>query len=436
MRLSRAAATLLLCSSWVSAQVVAPAEIGDPQMRQLQEKHLKELKLFTQAADALQFPYRFYFSRALDLSEKEQQRHDQRSIQFDHYQNKVVLKITGNYYASYSTALLKPEERARQTYKDVILPLLQAAVPPLEKVEEIQAFAFEVSHHVRKKVIGVSSEGVENVVVIVPQKTAVRLVAARDPATQQALISEGEAFLNAAPISLWPREGVEFASAPAPPAPVKASQPAPTVSPKLLSTVSGSSPVLAKAIPAVADAELLRTSPPPNSSPARDTSPDALKSIQASYQATLDRMVQELNSQAHFVRYAPPALIPFHNGLFLQLSVTTSLPESANGSQYKLAALAFDQHIAHLIRPALSYFKEDRGDIDGIDFSTSVRLGSGQSSEGSSVAVEFIFPLKLLREYAQFDYTGQQLIDASYVLINGERVGLNLQIAEAGSQLK
>ena len=164
---------------------------------------------------------------------------------------------------------------------------------------------------------------------------------------------------------------------------------------------------------------------------ARDTSPEALKTLQQSYQSTLDRMVQELESQAHFVRYAPPAFIPFHAALYLQLSVTTTLPETAAGSQYRLAALAFDQHIAHLIRPALAYFK-DRDDFDGIDFSTSLRLAGDQSSQGSPVAVEFIFPLKLLRAYADFDVTGQQLIDGSFVLINGERVTLSLQVAEAG----
>jgi hypothetical protein len=33
--------------------------------------------------------------------------------------------------------------------------------------------------------------------------------------------------------------------------------------------------------------------------------------------------------------------------------------------------------------------------------------------------------------YERYDCTGQQLIEAGSVLINGERVGLDLQIAEA-----
>jgi hypothetical protein len=39
-----------------------------------------------------------------------------------------------------------------------------------------------------------------------------------------------------------------------------------------------------------------------------------------------------------------------------------------------------------------------------------------------------------LRRYEQYDITGQQLINAGFVLINGERVGLELQNAESGQR--
>ena len=74
--------------------------------------------------------------------------------------------------------------------------------------------------------------------------------------------------------------------------------------------------------------------------------------------------------------------------------------------------------------------------LDGIDFSTTVRPSAGPSAEVASVAVEFILPLRSLRAYEQFDCTGQQLIDAGFVLINGERVSLNLQFAEADFQVR
>ena len=39
-----------------------------------------------------------------------------------------------------------------------------------------------------------------------------------------------------------------------------------------------------------------------------------------------------------------------------------------------------------------------------------------------------------LRRYEKYDITGQQLINAGFVLINGERVGLELQSAESDTR--
>jgi hypothetical protein len=419
---------LLLAVVAGRAQVLAPEEIRDPEMRALQQKYRNELKLITSAAAAHSFPYNFYFSRKLDLEEKDQKQSDQRSVQFDRYQGRVVLKITGNYFASYSAELFKPEERARQTYESVMLPLLRAAVQALEKADVPQAFALEISHHVRKKMLGVSSEGVENVVLVLPKESAKRLVTSADPRAREAAVFEGEAYLNTKPISFWPRPeetSPKAAASKTPPADGAAphvAAPDPAVS-SFLRQVIGLPNVAAKVAP-----ERLE-----QASPTQDSTPEAVKDLQKTYQPALDRMVQELESQAHFVSYAPPAFIPFHNGVYLQVSVSTTLAQAPAGSQYKQAALAFDQHIAHLIRPVLAYFKERRGDFDGIDFSTTVRFASGQGADASPLAVEFISPLKPLSAYAGFDSTGQQLIDASFVLINGERVSLNLQAAETGS---
>jgi len=281
-------------------------------------------------------------------------------------------------------------------------------------------------------VLGVSSEGVENVVLILPKDAALLLVGTTDPKLQRAAIFEGQTYLNAVPISFWPRPEVEVAHA-QPAAAKAAPQPSELiVSPRLTKDL-GSPDRLALVSPAVVAKQPAAV--PLNEPVAADTSPEAMKTLQSAHQADLDKMVQELNPQAHFVRYAPPAFIPFHSGLYLQLSMTTTLPLSAAGSQYKLAALAFDQNVAHLIRPVLAYIKT-QGDFEGVDFSTSVRLLGDQSSDSSAVAVEFIFPLVLLQKYAQYDSTGQQLIDASFVLINGERVSLNLQLAEAAFQLQ
>ncbi len=164
--------------------------------------------------------------------------------------------------------------------------------------------------------------------------------------------------------------------------------------------------------------------PAPTPAPAAaapEPTPDALKGLQTSYQETLDKMVRELDQTAHFVSYAPPVFVNFHKAIYLQLSVTTTIAATEPASRYRAAALAFDEHIAHLIRPVLACFKESP-QFAGIDFSTTVKP-AGQ-------AVEYIFDMANLHCYAQFDCTGQQIVNSGFVLINGERVTLDLEGAE------
>jgi hypothetical protein len=169
--------------------------------------------------------------------------------------------------------------------------------------------------------------------------------------------------------------------------------------------------------------------PPPI--PVRDSSPQEIAALQSSIQGASNHMLKELEPDAHFVSYAPPAFIPFHHKVYLELSMTTALSEPPDTSRYKLAALSFDEHISPLIRRALTYFPGDQN-FDGISFSTTVRLRTrpGASPSTKALSVEFFFPLESLRRYESYDCTGQQLMNDGIVLINGERVQLDLQLAE------
>jgi hypothetical protein len=76
-------------------------------------------------------------------------------------------------------------------------------------------------------------------------------------------------------------------------------------------------------------------------------------------------------------------------------------------------------------------FQRREPQFDGIGFSTTIHLAGKAASSNGSEAVEFVSPFSALHRYEKYDCSGQQLIDASAVLINGERVSLDLQIAEA-----
>ena len=386
-----------------AAQVLAPAEILDPAMKELQQKHLAELKAAAVDITTHKYPYKFYLSRTLDVTARQEQLTDQRSIRFAKFQDKTVLQVTGNYFAAYPDTTMNQSERVKRTYQDVMLPILRATAARLEKEPMMDAFAIEVSHHVRKRVLGVTVETQENVAVIVPRAAGESVATGTDPSDEIRALKQASVYVDSRPVSLWPESAPEKAAAVAsqPPAAPPSSPPAPT----------------APAMP----------------SPARDVSVEALGKQQASYQESLDRMLKELDAQAHFVSYAPPALIAFRNQSYLQLSVTTTLSPSEGGSQYRIAALAFDRHISHLIRPVLAYFQQ-APEFDGIVFSSTARVPGGQADPALTQSVEYFFPFAELRRYEQYDITGQQLINSGFVLINGERVGLDLQAAESNAR--
>src|SRR5437868_5760671 len=185
----------LLATGMSAAQVVAPVEIKDPELRSLQFKYMDDLKSVGAEINNTSFPYPFYLSRKLDLDEQQQKSADQRSIRFDHYSGRTVLALTGNYYAAYSTEQLNKDQRARSTFLAVVEPILKMAVPKFQTNADVKGYAVEISHHIRGKVMGVSMERPENVLVFFPQNAALKLLLAKDDTARQAALLEGQFFL-------------------------------------------------------------------------------------------------------------------------------------------------------------------------------------------------------------------------------------------------
>ena len=401
-------------SAVLVAQVLTPVELSDPKTQRLQQLYIKALVAIGSEIEAYKFPYPFYFSRILDIDQSKMRTSDQRSIHFDTYKSQTVLEITGNYYAAYSADRMEPYARLKETFQQVVMPVLQAAVPHFPDDSAFSAFAVEVSHHVREKTMGVSSEHPENVTVIIPVLSAQKLIDAKTDDQKQAAILEAQVFLNGTPYSLWLQEG-------APPEEWKESNaPRPADKKQSTETAVVTAQPAASSNPSVS-AGLMKTAPPT----LRIYRQEDLAQLERQNDDSISRMTKGLDKEAHFLAYAPPSFIGFRQGAYLQLSITTQLNAPAGTSRYKLAALAFDEHISHLVRPLLNYFSGDPG-FDGINFTSMIHIADGSSP----LAVEFFFPFRTMRCFASYDCTGQQLIDSGTVVINGERSALDLQIAE------
>src|SRR6516162_2026354 len=205
-------------SSLSSAQVVAPVEIKDSALRALQMQYMDDLKTAGAEINSIPFDYPFYLSRKLDLDEQAQKSADQRSLRFDTYEGKTVIAITGNYYAAYSAQHLSKEQRARATFLNVAVPILKATVPKFQANKDVKGYALEISHHILGKVMGVSMERPENLLIYLPQPAALKLLNAKDEEGEQAATLQGQFFVNAEPVSIWINgEGAQRSSAAAVP---------------------------------------------------------------------------------------------------------------------------------------------------------------------------------------------------------------------------
>ena len=450
MRKSLALSLLVICTAGAAAQVVAPDEISDPGLRVLQQSTMPQLKLIAQNITNHKFDYNFYFTRQLDIDEKKQKSSDQHSIRFEHFQGITVLAISGNYFGAYPANKFSEEQRARRTFFSVVLQLAKASVPILESDPRVQGFAFEVSHHVIGKAMGLPVERPENLMVYMPRAAAIKLVSAQDRASQQAALLESQVFLNAAPLNLWlsdegqpPRNEVENFQ----PVTLKPASLQPAVSGKVMAEILPEAPSVATAAPAPArklpaPAPTIAAPPipaavavtPVAAEPPRDVSAQALASLQSANQGISNHLAKDLATQAHFIPYAPPAFIAFRHQVYLELSLSTTLAENASASRYKLAALAFDDQISPLIRRVLTYFPKQQ-DFDGISFSTTLHTSTKPGAPRTEpISIEFFFALSAMHRYESYELTGQELLNSGVVLINGERVGLDLQQAEGGGR--
>ena len=417
---------LILAARITSAQVVPAVEIRDPELHALQQSSMSQLKQVGQNIAACHFSYPFYFSRKLDVDERQQQRIDQHSIRFERFDGAIVIAISGNYYGAYSALKFNEETRARETFLNVVLPILKATVPVFQNNPRVQGYAVEISHHVFGRTMGMPIERAENLMVYMPQAAAIKLIVAESKLQQQVAMLESEVFLNANRLDIWLTEEE-------PPAEITKSNPETVTSETAPAIQTIALERDAKAPPPPATKEPApdpKPIPSPPLAAMRDVSPEALAEISSSIRSVNDQIVKELEPQAHLVAYAPPAVIAFRNQAYLELSVNTAIAEPPGTSRYKLAALAFDDHISPLIRRVLAHFPGDQS-FDGISFSATVhRTVRTSGAQSAPLSVEFFFPLKDLRRYESYDCTSQQLLDAGTVLINGERVTLDLQFAE------
>jgi len=434
-------ALLLAFSAWPAFAQVSPAEVLNPDLKAVEQTYFQQLKTINQSIARTKFPFPFYLSRFVGLDPTQQAEADSRGLEFVRFQDRVILKVSGNYNAAYDTIRLTQNERSADTFRNVILPILSLVTAALPEDVACDGIGFEISHHTRTKDRSYDFEGKETLVVVLDRSDAWTLSRAGTDTERQEIVNRSKVFVSGVDygLSLTERDplNVQSLSRSVP------AKPDATSTARSSTAVARSSllkPVLAA--PAAPPAVPGPVEPAPSAasvSPSSPTPEEPKVAAPAPTQADADRLSEKYQAQLtalakvgavkfHFVNYAPPAFVVFHDKVALQITLRNSLQFGpAKGSIYKRAAQSFDLFLAPQLKDLSEKISADL-EFQLFDFSVLNKLSPG--AKGTSEAIEFICRRNALRQFVDAEITNQQLLDQSVVLVNGVRIALNLQLVE------
>ena len=423
-----------------SAQV-SPAEILNPDLKVLEETYFPQLKTLNQLISKTKFPFPFYLSRYVGLDPTQQAEADSRGLEFVRFQDRVILKVTGNYNAAYDTNRMTQNERAANTFRTVVLPILALTTTTLPQDIACDGIGFEISYHARSRERSYDFEGKENLVLVLDRIDAWALSGAATDPVRQEILNRNKIYVSGTDfgLSLTERDPLNVQalprSIPAKPDATSSARSSTLVARSPLLNLNHPLPAVSPAVaapadPAPANANPSSSSPkdsdPPLSLP-RSAPADADR-LNDKYQAQLTSLAKLGAAKFHFVDYAPPTFMVFRDQIALQMTLRNSLQFGpAKGSIYKRAAQSFDLFLAPQMKD-LSDRISPNVEFQFLDFSVLNKLSPGP--KGTSEAIEFICPRAAVKQFVNAEITNQQLLDQSIILVNGVRIALNLQLVE------
>src|SRR5215469_14289027 len=436
---------LAFCAIPGSAQV-SPTEILNPDLKALEQTYFQQLIGIKQSIAKIKFPFPFYVSRYVGLDPAKQAEADSRGLEFVRFADRAILKVSGNYNAAYDTLRLTQNERAAATFRSVILPILQVLAAALPEDLACDGIGFEIAHHTRTNDRSYDFEGKETLVVVFDRAGAWAMSRASGDAERQEILNRSKVFVSGVDygLSLNERDPLNVQTLPRsvpakPDATSSARSSSLTSHSLLLKPVNPSALAPPSAPPSVPVAAESAPAPAASAKPglpaAADPSPETPAPTQADadrldekYQSQLSALAKEGAAKFHFVAYAPPTFVLFHDHIALEMTLRNSLQFApVKGSIYKRAAVSFDLFLAPLLKDISERVSPDV-EFQLFDFSVLNKLSP--TAKGTSEAVEFICPRNALRQFVNAEITNQQLLDQSIVLVNGVRIALNLQLVE------
>lgn len=402
----------VISSGTAATAQVSPTEVKDARAKANEQKYMPQLVSLQKSIGAIEFPFTFRLARYLDARPGQRAALDSNGLEFVVFQQRIVLKVSGFYRVAFNSMQVTQGGRATQTFKQAVLPILQLITEQMPQNYDYDAIGFEILYDARDSSGSYDYEGHEVLTTVISRDDAFSLVQASTDAERQEILERSDVFVNG--------KGLELALGPHDPADADVlHRPGPRPAVQSASFTTSRSLRTANSTAVVSDV----TTPQRELIESLSADVDAMdlqRRLQAEVSAIRDGATRPAQQDA-----MPPSL-EIHDGqrmLHYTMQNTLSF-DTQRSSIYRRAAQSFDLFLAPGFKDIFYSVKEDAA-LDALHFSVLNRLGAEKSE-----TIEFICPIDSMRSFVEDKMTTQDLINKSVVLVNGVRIGLELQLVE------
>ena len=381
---------------------VLPSEVSNPRARAAESKYMSQLESLQQQIGSTSFPFPFQLTRYLN-AKAGRAAMDRDGLEFVNFQHHIVLKVSGIYRAAFQAGSQSENVRATRILEGAGIPLLRMVSQAVPDSDDYDGIGLEILYNTRDTTNEYSFEGKEVLSAVFSRADAAAFANTTSQATRQEILNRSDVYVN----------GQAFGVALGQPNPV-----APTEKEDR-------------------DEQLART---------EAKLAESAKLVRAAASRDADAITNESAATVEVAKLEPIAGVPArdvesaklrqekapvleHSGdqTVLHFNLQNSLTfNGANSSIYKRAAQSFDLFLAPGLRSLMRTLPAD-AKYDAFQFSVVNQVANGMTS---SETVDFICPISSTRSFLDNKITSQDLINQSTVLVNGMRIGLNLERVE------
>jgi hypothetical protein len=406
--------SMLLASATLAFSQVSPTEVQNPNAKAGEQRYFSQLVSLQKAIAETNFPFTFRLARYLDAKPGQRAALDSNGIEFVYFQNRVVLKVSGFYRVAFNSMQLSENGRARQTLQEAVLPILRLIAQQIPESVECDGIGFEILYNTRDTSRAYDFEGQEVLTIVINRDDAFKLAEATTNAERQEILDRSDVFVNSKTfeLALGESDPPEVHANPRP-------GDRPTVERTSFKPVRPARATVSDvaAAPTVASDQAVNAS----DSPSADL--DAAGQ-QEKLQASVNAIRQGSSTPVQLEDRAPSLETDGDQRLLHYTMRNTLSFERNESSIYKRAAQSFDLFLAPELKGISKKLPADTT-LDALHFSVVNRL-SAQKNE----TIEYICPMDSMRAFVENKITTQDLINKSTVLVNGVRIGLDLDRVE------